>query len=92
MMDALMFGRLPRWMRWLLMTLSVVAIFLLGVVAQGTIGAWWNQRKVDRQNLDALVLIIQHNVQNGRLQVPPQLQPAAPVPVPAPTPPPPEKK
>lgn len=66
-------------------TIGVLLIFWAGAVTQNLVGGWWNQRKLDRQNMDAMVLIVQYNMGRGKLDMPPQLMPAPPTPAAAPT-------
>lgn len=75
--------------RWILALGLVVSLLVVGglgaLIGINGVG-WWNQRKLDRMNMDASVLILQYNLQQGRLLMPPQLQQAA-VPPPAVAPP-----
>lgn len=80
---------LPRALRLAVWTFGLLLVFAAGIVAQNQLGGWWTQRKLDRINLDAMVVILQYNLQQGKLAMPPQLQAAPPpatVPAPAPTP------
>lgn len=86
-LDAINRPVLSRWRRAArlgLYTLGLLMVFGLGAVVQNLVGGWWAQRKLDRANLDAVVLVLQYNLQKGRLEMPPQLA-AAPTPPPAPT-------
>lgn len=81
------------WVRLTGVVLVLILAMVVGMLLNGLIGGWWTQRKLDRANMDAMVLIVQYNLQQGKLLVPPQLvaqqQPAAPpatAPVPAPAP------
>lgn len=74
------------WHRWMVLgykLMALLGILLLGAVLGVNLVGWWNQRTLDRANMNAAVLILQYNLQQGRLMMPPQLQ-SAPASVPAP--------
>lgn len=78
--------RARRWARWAMYISPLLVAMIVGMLLNALIGGWWTQRKLDRQNMDALVLIVQYNMQQGKLALPPQLMPAPPAPAVAPKP------
>ncbi len=78
-------SRAMRWARRGIVVSGLLATLVAGAIINNLVGGWWAQRKLDRANIDTMVLIIQYNIQNGKLALPPQLQtppPAAPTPAP----------
>lgn len=60
---------------WLLRGLLVVVVLVIGGYGGIRVNAWWAQRQADQTNLYATFAIIQYNLQQGRLLLPPELQP-----------------
>lgn len=79
-------SRAKRWVRIGAVVAALLAAIVVGAILNGLLGGWWAQRKLDRVNMDALVLVIQYNLQQGKLALPPQLTANAPAPAAAPSP------
>lgn len=76
---------LRRALRLAAWTLGLILVFGAGVLAQNALGSWWALRTQNQANINAAVIILQYNLQQGKLLMPPQLaaQPAAPAVSPA---------